>query len=134
MAANLSITATDVAAVKVIDQLTLPAAEEIDAGEVVFLNTDGEWELADQDEAAEDDPWGIAIRNANQAHIAITVVKKGYLDLGDALDGLDIGAVVYLSATPGAIYDSDPGNTIEVGKVCAAFGATTADKLLMVDL
>lgn len=134
MAANLSITATDVAAVEVIEQMTAPAAEAIDAGEAVFIDTNGKFQLADQDEATEDDPAGVAISTANAAGITITVVRKGIVDLGDALSSLAYGASVYLSATPGGIYDSDPGNTILIGKVVPGWGYTTADKLLRVDL
>lgn len=134
MAADLSITATDVAPVLVIEQITLPAAEAIDAGEVVFIDTNGKAQLADQDEATEDDPAGVAITTANAAGITITVLRKGLLDLGNALGDLAYGATVYLSATPGGIYDSDPGNTIVIGKVNPAWGYTTADKVLRLDL
>jgi hypothetical protein len=136
MAANLSITATDVAAVKIIEQDTAPAHEAIDAGEVLYyVAATGKVGLADQDEAAPlNDPVGIAIKTANQAGISVTFVRKGLLDLGDALAGLNFGAVVYLSATAGKIYDSDPGNAIVIGTVVPGWGYATADKLLRVDL
>jgi len=134
--ADLSITATDVAPVKVIEQVTGPAAAAIDAGEAVYyVAADGTFNLADEDVAAPvNEPEGIAITTANQANITITVVKKGLLDLGDALDGMGYGATVYLSATAGKLADADPGNAVVIGEVVPAWGATTADKLLRVDL
>lgn len=134
MAANLTITASDVAAVEVLEQITGPAAEAINAGQVVFIDTNGAFQLADQDEAAEDDPAGVAITSANAANITITVVRKGIVDLGDALGDLAYGATVYLSATPGGIYDANPGNSIVIGKVVPVHGATTPDKALRLDL
>jgi hypothetical protein len=136
MAANLTIVAAKVAAVKVIEQDTAPAYEAIDAGKVLYyVAASGKVGLADQDEAAPlNDPVGVSIKTANQAGISVTFVRKGLLDLGDALAGLDFGAMVYLSATAGAMYDSDPGNAIVVGTVVPGWGYTTADKLLRVDL
>lgn len=134
MAENLSITAADVAVVESIEQVTGPAGEEIDAGEVVYLDSSsGKFKLADQGEADQNDVEGVAIITANAANITITVLRKGLLDVGDALSGLDYGALVYLSDTAGKIYDEDPGNAIVVGQVVPAWGYSTADKLLRVD-
>jgi hypothetical protein len=136
MAANLSITSTDVAAVKVIEQDTGPAHEAVDAGEVLYyVAATGKAGLADQGEAAPlNDPIGVAIKTANAAGITITWMRKGLLDLGDALDSFNFGDKIYLSDTAGKMYDSDPGNTIVVGTVVPGWGYTTADKLLRVDL
>jgi hypothetical protein len=131
---DLSITASDVAVVEAIDQATGPAAEAIDAGEAVFIGAStGKYELADQGEATEDDVEGVAVISANVANITITILRKGLLDVGDALSGLDYGALVYLSDTPGQLADADPGNGVVVGQVVPAWGYTTADKLLRVD-
>jgi hypothetical protein len=137
MAADLSITATDVAAVKVIEQETGPIEEAVDAGEMVAYDAStGMYELADQDiHTAQTQLVGIAIKTGNQANITVTVVRKGLIDLGaEALAGLNYGVPVYLSKTAGKIYDSDPGGGIVVGTVVPAWGSTTADKLLRVDL
>jgi len=133
---NLSITATDVAPVLVIEQTTAPAHEAIDAGEMVYLvAATGKLGLADQDESAPlNHPVGVAITTANAANITVTVVRKGILDLGDALASLNFDDIVYLSGTAGAMADGDPGNTIVVGRVVPGWGYTTADKLLRVDL
>jgi hypothetical protein len=133
---DLSITATDVAPVKVIEQFTAPAHEAIDAGEAVyFVAATGKVGLADENGSAPlNEPEGIAITTANQANITVTVVKQGIIDVGDALAGLDYGATVYLSQTAGLLADADPANGVVIGEVVPAFGATTADKLLRIDL
>jgi hypothetical protein len=90
---------------------------------------------ADEDGAAPlNEPEGIAIKAALQANDTITIVKKGLLDIGNVLTALAYGAPVYLSDTPGLLADSDPGEAIVIGEVWPSWGATTADKLLRVDL
>lgn len=134
--ADLTITSTDVAAVKVIEQDTAPSHEAIDAGEALYyVAATGKVGLADGNGAAPlNDPKGIAIKTANAAGITVTFVKKGVIDLGDALAGLNFDDPVYLSHTPGALADADPGTTIIVGRVVPGWGYTTADKLLRIDL
>lgn len=133
---DLTITAADVALVEAIEQFTAPAHEVITAGQpVYYVAATGKVGLADEDGAAPlNEPEGIAITGANQANITITVVKKGLVDLGDALAGMDYGATVYLSATPGKLADATAGHAVVVGEVVPAWGAATADKLLRVDL
>lgn len=133
---DLTITAAEVSSVEVMEQFTAPAHEAINAGDAVYLvAATGKVGLADEDGSAPlNEPEGIAITTANQANIAVTVVKKGVLDLGDALAGMDYGAVVYLSATPGNLADATAGHAVVIGEVIPAWGATTADKLLRVDL
>jgi hypothetical protein len=77
---------------------------------------------------------GVAISEANQAGITITAVRKGVVDLGDALDALAFNAVVYASDTDGTLGDAAGTVSKVVGEVIPAFGATTADKLLRVNL
>ena len=134
--ADLTITAAEVAPVRVLEQSTGPAHEAIDAGEAVYLvAATGKYALADENAAWPADRLnGIAISSANQANITITVVKKGIIDLGDALDAMDYGDPVYLSATAGKLSDVSVGDGRIVGQVVPGWGATTADKLLSVDL
>ncbi len=136
MAGDLTVTAADVAAVSVIEQDTAPANEAVNAGQAVaYVAASGKAALADSNGAAPlNSPKGIAIKTANVAGITITFVKKGVLDLGDALDGLNFNDPVYLSRTPGMLSDVDPGETILLGRVVPGWGATTADKLLRIDL
>lgn len=133
--ANLTITAADVAPVYIIKQMTGPANEAVDAGEVVYrLAASGKLGLADADAAAPaNEPDGVAIKTAAQANDTITHIIDGIVDLGDALDNLDYGDSVYLSATAGKMADADDaGTNIIVGEVVPSWGATTADKLLWV--
>ncbi len=133
--ADLTITAADVQVVKVIDQVTGPVAAAVDAGEACYIvAASGEYNLADENGSAPlNDPEGVAVTNGNQAHITVTLVRKGILDVGEALAGMDYGATVWLSATAGKLADADPGNSIVIGEVIPGWAHTTADKLLRVD-
>lgn len=134
--ADLTVVATAVAAVKVVEDFTLPTSVQVNAGQVVYLvAATGKAALADEDGLAPlNAPRGVAIRSGRFAGDAITFMKRGYLDLGAALDALDFGAKVYLSDTAGLLADADPGAAIVVGVVWPAFGNTAADRLLYVDL
>lgn len=132
--ANLSITADDVAAVKVIEQYTGPAAEAITAGQYVRFNTtNGKVELGNGTSAAEARRGGIALRSA-AAGETLTFVRKGVLDVGDALATLTYDDDVYLSDTDGTLADAAGTTSLVVGTVVPGYAATTPDKLLRVDL
>ena len=134
--ADISITASDVAPVLVFEQVTLPAEEAIDAGEAVRLNTSsGKATLAKATSAAEGRLLGVAINDA-VAGLAVTVVRRGLVDLGDALTSETYDELILLSDTDGKFDDGDASPTVSVpvGRVWPAFGATTADKILFVDV
>jgi hypothetical protein len=133
--ANLTIVAAEVSPIRVFEQMTGPAAEAIDAGEVVRLDTtSGKFTLANASTAAEGRAIGVAV-NSGIAQQAITVVKRGYVDMGDALTAEDYDESLELSDTDGKIDDSGGGTvTVAIGRVVPAWGATTADKVLFVDI
>lgn len=133
--ANLSVTPTDVAPIYVVEQLTLPAAEAISAGQPVRLDTtSGKATLANATSAAEGRVIGIAVSTAGVGE-AVTIVKRGLVDLGDALTAQTIDALVQLSDTDGTLdVGGIPTGVYNVGRVYPAFGATTADKVLLVDI
>lgn len=132
---DLSITATDVSPVEVIEQFTGPAAEAINAGTYVRYNvTYGTIEKGKGTETAECRKGGIAITTANAANITITAVRKGVLELGDALGDLAYDADVFLSNTDGVLATSAGSVSTIVGTVVPVWGSTTADKALRVDL
>lgn len=139
MAANLSITAANVAAVSkpgdgFDEQHTGPAAEAIEAGQYVRFNvSSGKVELGNATTAAEARKGGIAINNAG-AGLAVTFVRKGIIDVGNALSALTYDDDVYLSDTDGTLADTHGTETLIVGTVVPGWGHTTADKLLRVDL
>lgn len=135
--ANLTIAAADVAPVKVFEQFTGPAGEVIDAGEMVRLDTStGKFVLGNASDAAEGRLIGMAMTDATIINSTITVVKKGLVDVGDALDSEDYDEALLASDTDGKIDDGDgsPTTSVTVGRVFPAWGATTADKLLLLDL
>ena len=137
MAANLTIVTTDVHPVEITEQFTGQSHETVDRGEVVYyVAATGLMGLADKGESAPlNRPAGIAFADGYEANITITCLKKGLLDVGDALSGLNYGAPLYLSDTAGKIYDSDPGSSTVLGYVVPApHGTGTADKLISVDL
>lgn len=136
MPTNLTVTATRVAAVKVIEQFTGPAAEAITAGQYVRLNTTtGKTEIGNGTNAAEARDGGIAINSA-AAGETVTAVSKGLIDMGDAFTDATYDDDVYLSDTDGAISltSSDSSQTKIIGTTVPGWGHTTADKLLRVDL
>jgi predicted RecA/RadA family phage recombinase len=131
---DLTIVAADVAPVRVIEQHTLPAAAAITVGAVVYIDSAGKFALADGSSAGPAAAYGIAMEKATEANEAITAVRKGIVDLGDALDALAFGASVYLSDTNTGILGDVAGTVSKVvGTVIPGWGATAADKLLRVD-
>lgn len=132
---NLTITASAVAIVKDIESLTLPVDEAVTAGQAGRLATaTGKLTKSNGTTAAEARAVGVFVRSSRFVGEAVTLVKRGVLDLGSALDGLDFDDPVYLSDTDGTLADSAGTVTIKIGRVVPGFGNTTADKLLYVDV
>lgn len=135
--ADLTITAADVAAMKILDQDTYPVSEAVDAGEVVNLDSNGEGRLADASTAPlAGNLQGIALRSANAAGATgVTILRKGTLYLGAALDGLAVDAPVYLSDTAGKIADAAGTVSTVLGHVVVVWAdPTTPQKCLRIDL
>ena len=131
---DISITATDVALIEAMEKKTAPAAEAITAGQIVRLDTStGKFTPSNATTSGEGRAYGIAVTSA-AAGITLTAVKRGILDLGDALDDLDYDADVYLSDTDGVMADAAGSVEKIVGVVDSMFGHTTADKALRIDL
>ena len=121
--------------VKVIEQITAPAAEVITAGTYVRQSTTtGKLEKGNGTSTTENRPGGLAIQAAETINLPITAVTKGWVDVGDALSALAYDADVFLSDTDGVLADAAGTASRVVGKVVAAWGNTTADKLLRLDL
>lgn len=132
--ADLTITAADVAAVKIIEALTGPAAEDITAGQYVRLNTtNGKVEKGNASSAAEARKGGIALNSAD-AGFPVTMLRKGVVDLGAAVDALTYDDDVFLSNTDATLADAAGTTSLIVGTIVPGWGETTADKLLRVDL
>lgn len=133
--ATLTVTAARVAAVKEIEAFCGPAAEAITAGQYVRLNTtNGKVELGNGTSTTENRSGGIALNSA-AAGETVKVLRKGWLDMGDALTDLTYDDDVFLSDTDGVLADTAGTASKIVGTVVPAWGhPTTADKLLRVDL
>ena len=132
--ADITIVAAEVSPVLVYKQMTLPAGEIIDAGEVVYLDpTTAKFLLADASTAPLARAVGIAL-NSGIINQAITVMVSGLLDVGDALTAEAIDEILELSDNPGKIDDALGGTVAKaVGRVWPSYGATAFDKLLFVD-
>lgn len=133
--ANLTVTAANVKAPALFfEQMPDgPAAEAINAGQPVRYDTaNGRYTLANGTSAAEARVIGIAFTSAIAGQ-TVSVLRKGLIDLGGAITQA-YDAPIYLSDTDGTLGDTAGTVSTVVGRVAPAFGATTADKLLFVDL
>lgn len=75
---------------------------------------------------------GILIEDA-EAGKAVTIALPGAIvDLGDALTSLAYGASVYVSDTDATLADAAGTVSRRIGTVIGIFGATTGDKVLLV--
>lgn len=128
--ADLVITKAE--AVRVVQQLTGPAAEAIAAGQRCrFDPTTGKVALGNATTAAEIKRGGIATHAAVVGQ-AVTIINQGIVDVGEALAALDFGADVYVSDTDGAFGTAASDSTVDliVGQVVPGWGHTAADRLL----
>lgn len=133
--ADITITASSVAPVEVYEQFTGPAAESITAGNIVRQDTTtGKVTLANASSAAEAGQIrGMALRSA-APNITVTAVKRGKMDVGNALSALSFDAPLYLSNTDGLLADSAGTVTVLAGSVIPGWASTTPDRLLFLDL
>lgn len=133
--ANLSITASDVKVARIIEQLPDgPADETVTAGQAVRYSTStGKYTKANGTTAAEARIIGICTAVSGDG-VTISVMRRGFLEVGSALSGLNYDAAVYLSDTDGTLADAAGTVSTVVGRVVPGWAATTADKLLFVAL
>ena len=132
MADQLSITESLVAVVEMIEGHTYPAAAATDAGCSLYLNSSGKWAKADHDAGTGVD--AVATYTAAVTNAPLQGMRKGILDIGNALTGVAYGDSLYLSSTAGAIDDAITADEEVIGDCVPAWSHTTADKLLRVDL
>jgi hypothetical protein len=127
---NLTITATDVSPVEILEQFTGPAAESIAAGQWVRQDANGKIALSNASSSGEiGQRDGMALTGGGK-NTAITVVEDGIVDIGNALSAVAIDAKIYLSNTDGTLADSTGTVSKVVGDVTGAWAYTTVDKLL----
>ena len=101
--ANLTITATQILAASTgVDSRTLPAAVAITAGQTVYENASGQWDLADANASATTAACkGIALNGA-AAGQPVKAHTGGDITLGAGAAPV-VGTIYVLSATAGAI-------------------------------
>lgn len=115
-------------------QQTLPAAVDIDAGQPIYVNSDGKYALADGSAAGTLVDVHVALADA-YAGMPVTGVRgSSLLDVGDAISALAFGASVYVSNTAGTMSDTAGDVSKVIGIVVPSWAKTTVEKLLRVTL
>lgn len=117
--------------VESIDQFDAPSNEVFDF-EAVRYHTDGTVTPGNGTTSTEAAFQGIATNKSTRVGQAVTVLREGIVDVGDALDALAINAPVYLSDTDGLFADAAGTVSVICGRVVPGWGNTTSDKLLRV--
>lgn len=135
--ANLTITSTDVAPVRYeqANAHTDVCIEAVNAGQYVRIDaTTGKIALGNATTSTEvGRGGGIAIKTA-AAGGPLTVVRRGLVDVGNALNALSYGQVVYLSDTDGTFADSAGTVSTIIGYVHPGAAESTRSKLLMLTI
>ncbi len=129
------VTADRIEVVESFIQATLVAAEAIEAGGAVRIDTAGKFTGANGTTTTENRIYGIATKSV-PAGMGVTAIRKGVLD-GFAITGMAFDAIVYLSDTDATLADAAGTVSTVVGRVIPATATTLGtayDKLLFVDL
>lgn len=133
--ADLTILAADVSVARIFSQLPDgPADETITPGQAVRYNvTTGKYTKANATTAAEGRVIGICTSVMGDG-LTISVMRKGFLEVGPALAAVAYDAPIYLSNSDGVLADTAGTVSTVIGRVMPGWAATTAEKLIMVDL
>ena len=130
------VTAGKINVIESIEQATLPAAEDISAGQAVRIDTaNGKFTKSNATVAAEARVYGVAVRTVKSGE-PVTAVKRGLLD-GFDLSALSWDAPIYLSDTDGSFGSTAGTVSTVVGAVFPAPGqtiGTALDKVLRIAL
>jgi hypothetical protein len=122
---------SDVRIIEWVDKFDAPS-NEVFGFEAVRLASDGTVTPANGTTATEANFQGIATIESDRVGKAITVVRDGLLDVGNALADMTIGDPVYLSDTDGTLATTAGTVSTIVGRVVPGHGSLTADRLLRV--
>ncbi|MCK9601773.1 MAG: hypothetical protein M0R06_22205 [Sphaerochaeta sp.] len=103
---TIAVTAASIGLVHPTRAKTWPVklAAAVTAGQVLYQTTSATFGLCDTDDAAKDQPAGIALE-AGAAGQVISMVKEGAI-YGVTLSGEAYGGLVYASGTAGGLSDS----------------------------
>lgn len=122
---------SDVRIVSFIDKFDAPSSE-VFGFEAVRYHTDGTVTPANGTTAPEANFQGVATIASDRIGQAITVVRDGLLDVGEALAALAYGDPIYLSDTDGTLGTTAGTVSVIVARVVPGWGGLTSDKLLRV--
>jgi hypothetical protein len=102
----ISVTASQVALVhpNKAETFNVFLAEAATKGQVLYQTSSGTFGLCDTDEAAKDEPRGIALEGGSAGQV-VSMVKRGAI-YGVDLSGESYDALVYASGTAGGLSDS----------------------------
>jgi hypothetical protein len=114
-----------------VDKFDAPS-NEVFGFEAVRFHTDGTVTPANGTDATEANFQGLAVIESDRVGQAITVVREGVVDIGEALVGLAPGAPIYLSDTDGTLATTAGTVSVVAGRVEAGWGGLTADLLLRI--
>jgi hypothetical protein len=132
--AAFSPTTGAIALVDAIEKITAPAGEAIVAGQFCRIGaSDGKAYVGNGTTASEALVGGIAVISGTSGQ-SVTMIRKGLIDFGDVFTSTNFLTSVYVSNTDGKLSSSAGTVSVLAGWVDPAWGYTTADKLLRVNL
>lgn len=132
MAADLVISSA-----RVVDSFierSAPGDEVFGLEAVKYVPASGMFSPANGSGAAEARMFGFAVNACDRIGVTVRVIRKGIIDVGEALALLDFDAPVYLSDTDGTLADTAGSVSVVVGRVIALWTQSGADKALFIDL
>lgn len=135
--ANINLAVADLVYVaESIEQMTLPAAEDITAGDLVRIDTSsGKFTKANGSSDGEARVYGVATQT-RKAGFGLTAIAKGVMS-GWVFDALAFDAPLYASDTDGRIADAAGTVSKVIGRVIPVTGTTLGrpyDKVLRIEL
>lgn len=78
---------------------------------------------------------GVAMTSERYVGDSVTLLRHGLMDWGDALDGMDFGASIFVSDTDGTFADAAGTVSTVAGRVYPVFEADgTVKRLALIDL
>jgi len=114
-----------------VDKFDAPS-NEVFGFEAVRYHTDGTVTPANGTDATESNFQGLAVIESDRVGQAVTVVRDGVVDVGEALAGLTPGTPIYLSDTDGTFATSAGTVNVIAGRVEAGWGGLTSDLLFRI--
>lgn len=114
-----------------VDKFDAPS-NEVFGFEAVRYAADSSVTPANATTATEANTQGLAVIESDRVGQAVTVVRDGIVDIGEALAGLAAGDPIYLSNTDGTLATTAGTESVIFGRVEAGWAGLTADLLLRI--